>query len=97
MGNHSKGSKAPRAKTYTRAQAIAAMKNGTKKPEDFLDLNDAYAKPNPKNPGATVNHQNTHVLNVAFKLMGCPFPSDPTERAKLLAYIKMKDPALKAG
>ena len=92
MGNNSKN-KVKAEKTYTRAQAIKAMKNKEVSPEHFLDMQDPYKKKDPKNPGGTVNADNYHVRQMAWRLLGRPMPFEGEEKTKFLKSIHVKDTA----
>ena len=92
MGNNSKN-KVKAEKTYTRAQAIKALRSGEKAPQDFLSMEDPYRRRDPKNPhqGGVMNHKNYHVRLTAWKLMGCPMPFEGEEKTKFLNSIHVKD------
>jgi len=90
MGNNNKN-KVKAEKVYTRAQAIKAMKNGECPPEKFLSMEDPFKKRDPKNPGATVNADNYHVRQYAWKLLGRPMPFEGEEKTKFLKSIHVKD------
>ena len=79
-------------KVYTREQAIRAMKDGSQPPEKFLDMNNPYRMPDPKNPGAVANHPNYHTRVFSWKMQGRPMPFEGEERAKFFASLHMKDP-----
>jgi len=89
MGNHSEG-KVKSDKVYTRAQAIKAMKNGAD-PSQFLNMDDPYRMPDPKNPSVKANAKNYHTRQYAWKMLGRPMPFEGAEKAKFLKSIHVKD------
>lgn len=99
MGKQSKQTRV-KTKQYTRAQAINALKNGSKRPEEFFDVSDPYRlqavlKPGQDRGGAqhTVNHNNVHVRQLCWKMLGSPLPDDAEEQKKLLASLHIKEKA----
>lgn len=83
------------AKYYSRRQAERVMTFGTVSPERFLNMEDPFAGPSVKDPGASSNHGNYHVRNKAWKMMGKPIPPEwtPEDTVKFYTSIHYNPPA----